>query len=125
MTVQVEDDLKTTGVASTESIVIEEVSLNLDQSYCVIYVRNIGSTTVSITNVLIEKSTIVKTYQLGLGELAITNPETSEPMDCATRGELLSIRIDDLKGLSLVRDQLYTVKVYTENGVGEEFPLAL
>ena len=74
MTVQVEDDLETTGVASTESIVIEEVSLNYDQSYCVIYVRNIGSTTVSISNVLIETSGSVKTYQSGLGELAITKP---------------------------------------------------
>jgi len=125
MTVQVEDELEATGVASTECIVIEEVSLNLDQSYCVIYVRNIGSTTASINNVLIEKGNTIKTYQNGIGEFAITNPETGGARDCAVKGELLSIRINDLKGLSLVRDQLYVIKVFTGNGIGEEFPLAL
>ena len=115
MTVQVEDDLETTGVASTESIVIEEVSLNLDKligNLCSKYWIN----NVSISNVLIEKSNSDKTYQLDLGNLNITNPETSEPRDCAIRGELLSIRIDNLKGLSLVRDQLYIIKVFTEKG---------
>ena len=54
MTQQVESDLEVNGVVAIESIVVEEVCLNYDQSYCLIYVRNIGSTTVTINNVLIE-----------------------------------------------------------------------
>ena len=125
MTVQVENDLKVDGVVATESIVVEEVSLNYAQSYCIIYVRNIGSTTVTIDNVLIETDNSITTYQKSLGELELRNPETGALTDSALSGELLSIRIDDLKGLSLVRDHLYVVKVFTENGVGEDFPLAL
>lgn len=125
MTNQVENDLEVNGVVATESIVIEEVSLNCDQSYCTIYVRNIGSTTVSIDNVLIETDNCITTYQKSLGEIELRNPETGLLQDTAASGQLLSIRINDLKGLSLVRDNLYIVKVFTTNGIGEDFPLAL
>ena len=76
MTLQVENDLEVDGVVATESIVVEEVCLNYDQSYCIIYVRNIGSTTVTIDNVLIETDNSITTYQKSLGELELRNPET-------------------------------------------------
>ena len=65
------------------------------------------------------------TYQTSLDELELRNPETGLLKDTAVSGELLSIRIDDLKGLSLVRDHLYVVKVFTANGIGEDYPIAL
>jgi uncharacterized protein (UPF0333 family) len=125
LTVQTKSEVEAQGVTATESIVIEEVSLGTNQQYCIVYLRNIGKTAVSINDVLIQTGTSTKTYEKSLGELAITNPANGAAKTSSSPGELIAIRINNLKGLSLISGQLYTIKVFTTNGVGEEFPLVL
>jgi len=95
--------------------VIEEVSLTTD--LIVIYVRNIGKTTVSINDVLIEDSNNnIRTFQKS--SFATLIPGTTTSKDSIVQGELLAIRIDQP---NLPDSGVYTVKVFTQRGVGESY----
>jgi flagellin-like protein len=119
---QTEESWQTSGLIATERIVIEEVNLKAGSPTCSIYVRNIGKTTLTINNVLIsppDSSTF--TYEKAKGELSTVNPVTGNPQQAIIQGELIEIKITNLKGLTLSSNQVYTVKVYTVRGVGEAY----
>jgi flagellin-like protein len=117
---QTEESWQTSGLIATERIVIEEVSLKAGLPTCSIYVRNIGKTTVTISDVLIslpDGSTF--TYEKTNGELSTIKPATGNPQNSIVQGELIEIDITNYKGLALVRGQRYNVKVFTTRGVGD------
>ena len=121
LTSQTEDSWAQSGQTATERIVIEEVSLTTDQIK--IYVRNIGKTAVSINDVLIEDSDKkIITYDQTQSELITLIPGTTTTKDSIVQGELIAIIIEDLKGLNL-DSEIFTVKVFTDRGVGESYQL--
>lgn len=123
MTAQTQDSWSQSAQTSTERIVIEEVSFTDTQ--IIVYVRNIGKTAVSINDVLIEDSDeVVKTYQVSLGELATVDPETEAAVENSiVQGSLIALKITDFKGLNL-DSIVYTIRVFTDRGVGETYQLA-
>jgi len=123
MTAQTQDSWSQSAQTSTERIVIEEVSLTDTQ--IIVYVRNIGKTTVSINDVLIEDvDRSITTYQESLGELATVDPETELSLEnFVVQGSLIALKITDFKGLN-PDSIVYTVKVFTNRGVGETYQLA-
>ena len=121
-TSQTEDSWLKLGQISTERIVIEAVSLSLAGNQVTIYVRNIGKTAVSINDVLIEDSANkIITYQGSELETLIPGTTTIDN-DPIVQGELIAVKIDDLKGLNPV-SKSYLVKVFTPRGVGESYEL--
>ena len=130
VTSQNQDEWRLSGTIATERIVVEEVNLKYQATLCSIYVRNIGKTTVMINDVLvITPSGTVITFKAN--EFSTRNPATGLADDSITQGELLEIRITDLKGLGSIvnlpenRDKLFTVKVFTTRGVGGEYQIVL
>jgi len=133
VTSQNQESWQLSGTIATERIVVEEVNLKYNQStICSIYVRNIGKTTVMINDVLITApSGEIFTYEEAKGECITINPTTGNPQDSINQGDMLEIRITNLKGLVPIvndpanRDKLFTVKVFTTRGVGGEYQIVL
>ncbi len=103
----------TSGVIATERIVIEEVNLRASQTNCTIYVRNIGKTAVTISNVIIQRADgtgQTYTYQGG----AIQANRTS-----VVQGELITVFIPTI--FSPTASTTYNIKVDTTRGVSDQY----
>jgi flagellin-like protein len=111
---QTEESWQTSGLIATERIVIEEVSLKAGSSTCSIYVRNIGKTTVSINDALIQLSDGTGTVHVFQGSDLTTD------VGSVTQGNLITITITNL-GWTPTTSQAYTVKVFTTRGVGDTY----
>ena len=121
---QSQDSWNSSGVTATERIVVEEVSLMASQTTCIIYVRNIGDTAVTINDVIIQTpNNQVFTYEKLKEELTTKDPVTNVNKDSIIKGQLITISIDNLKGLELIltHGQVYTIKVFTSRGVSDQF----
>ncbi len=133
VTSQNQESWQLSGTIATERIVVEEVNLKYNQSdICSIYVRNIGKTSVTINNVLITAPNgNIVTYEKTKSEFSTINPATGNPQDSIIQGDLIEIRITNLKSLVPIvnnpanRDKLFTVKVFTTRGVGGEYQIVL
>ncbi|MBS7631732.1 hypothetical protein KEJ47_09255 [Candidatus Bathyarchaeota archaeon] len=100
----------------TERIVIEVVNLKGGKPSCTVYVRNIGKTVVSIQNVLIiEPSGNVRLY------LKVDGDFTLSP-EYVSQGDLITVNVD-LRPWAPVSGQTYIVKVFTFNGVGDQYQI--
>lgn len=121
MTSQTEDSWETAGLIATERIVIEEVSLKADSPNCIIYVRNIGKTTVSVDTVFISLSDGTDTTH-AYSKYGPAPTFTTSP-DKVVQGELITLAFAGPIGLGFNPDPLkaYTVKVYTNRGVGDSY----
>lgn len=120
---ETEDFWESTGLVTTERIVVEEVNLKPGQIDCTVYVRNIGKTAVTINGVLIIAPDNTYTYEQSKGEFTSQDPVTGDPLDSIVQGELIEIQITDLKGLNIDDGIVYTVKVFTDRGVGGEYEI--
>jgi flagellin-like protein len=109
-TSQTQESWGLSGLTATERIVIEEVSLKTNNAK--IYVRNIGKTTVSINDVLIQLSDGTGTVHVYQGSDLTTDA------DSVTQGNLLTITIPNL-GWTPINSQAYIVEVFTTRGVGD------
>ena len=101
------------GEIATERIVIEEVNLRGGIPNCMVYVRNIGKTAVTVNDVFISSPS---------GSLYIYEKAdfTADP-DSVVQGDLTTITISNLGGFNPVSNVAYTVKVYTSRGVGDTY----
>ena len=117
-TSETEDSWELSGLIATERIVIEEVSLKAGIDGCVIYIRNIGKTTVSIDNVFISLSdgTDLNVYSKSGTPTTFTTLPSS-----VIQGDLITINFASLGDLTLVSGETYTVKVFTSRGVGDTY----
>ena len=133
VTSQNQESWRLSGTITTERIVVEEVNLKYNQSdICSIYVRNIGKTSVTINDVLITAPNgNIVTYEKTKSEFSTINPVTGNTQDSIIQGDMLEIRITDLKSLVPIvnnpanRDKLFTVKVFTTRGVSGEYQIVL
>jgi len=106
------------GLVTTERIVIEEVNLRGGETSCTIYIRNIGETATIIDNVFIS-SPDGQLYIYEKGDF------TSNP-NSVVKGDLLNITIPDLTvrgGFTPTSELTYTIKVFTERGVGDNYQI--
>ena len=106
------------GLVTTERIVIEEVNLRGGQTSCTIYIRNIGETAIIIDNVFIP-SPDNQLYIYEKGDF------TSDP-NSVVKGDLLTLTISDLTvqgGFTPISELTYTVKVFTDRGVGDNYQI--
>jgi flagellin-like protein len=108
-----EESWRISGTIATERIIVEEVNLKKDAPSCTIYVRNIGKTTVTISNVLISRAdgtSAVDAYQ---------GNELQIDKNSVVQGELITVKITALK--SQVEIATYDIKVATTRGVSGEY----
>jgi flagellin-like protein len=120
-TSQTQESWQTSGVIATERIVVEEVDLNIVDSDCTVYVRNIGKTAVTINNVLIiDPDGTVFSYERNNGELSTVDPSSGNGLNSIVQGELIEIDIPNL-GFALLQSNAYTLKVFTTRGVGDTY----
>ena len=112
LTAETQSFWEISGLIATERIVIEEVNLRGTVPNCIIYVRNIGKTAIIVDNVFI----------LSLdGSLHIyEKPNFSTDFDSIVQGDLMTVNIPDL-AFTPIRNQTYTVKVFTTRGVGDTY----
>lgn len=120
LSAQTTDSWVQTSTAATELIAIEEVSITSNK--VLVYVRNVGVTTVSFNDVLIaDENNVITTYQVSLSELATVEPDDEgSKANAIIPGELMALKITALKGLDLSSD-VFTVKVFTTKGIGETY----
>jgi flagellin-like protein len=117
ITSQNQESWQQAGATATERIVIEEVNLRKGVATCTIYVRNIGTTVVRISNVLIYQADgtgIIHTYQ----GTALTSTPTS-----VVQGNLITLTISSL-GFSVV-STTYNIKVATTRGVSDQYQVVV
>jgi len=118
MSSETEDSWQLSGIIATERIVIEEVNLKANTNNCTIYVRNIGKTAVSVDNVFISLSD-------GTGSLHVYTksgtPTLTISPNSVIQGDLITVTIPDLDLLSPTLNQTYTLKVFTDRGVGDTY----
>lgn len=113
-TSQTQDSWALSGLIATERIVTEEVSLKANNATCTIYVRNIGKTTVSINDVLIQLSD-------GTGTTHVySKPDFTATPTSVVQGNLITLTFANL-GWTPVSGEVYTVKVFTTRGVGDTY----
>ena len=105
------------GLVTTERIVIEEVNLRGGETACTIYIRNIGETATIIDNEFISSPD----GQLYIYEKGDFN---SSP-NSVVKGDLLNITISNLadQGFTPTSEVTYTIKVFTERGVGDNYQI--
>ncbi len=106
------------GLIATERIVVEEVNLKGGSSDCTIYVRNIGKTSIVVSDVLVLDEYSGASFQFGTSQFAIRDPVTNGPVSSVVQGELLKVYIGNL-GFTATNGRTYVVKVFTERGVGD------
>ena len=116
MTSQTEDSWEVSGLIATERIVIEEVNLKAGTAGCIIYVRNIGKTAVSVDNVFISLSD-------GTGVLHVYSiPTFGTSPSSVVQGDLITVTFPEPNlGFSPGANETYTVKVFTTRGVGDTY----
>jgi len=107
------------GLIATERIVIEEVNLKGGASNCTIYVRNIGKTLITISEVYIFEGDSGTPYQYLKAKFTTTDPVTNAPIESILQGDLIKIYISNLSPLVSKKDTTYVVKVFTTRGVGD------
>jgi len=106
------------GLVTTERVVIEEVNLRGGETSSTIYIRNIGETAITIDNIFISSPD----GQLYIYEKAYF---TSDP-NSVVKGDLLTLTIPDLTvqgGFTPTSELTYTVKVFTDRGVGDNYQI--
>jgi len=106
------------GLVTTERIVIEEVNLRGGQTSCTIYIRNIGETAITIDNIFIS-SPDGQLYIYEKGDFN-SNPNS------VVKGDLLNITIPDLTvqgSFTPTSESTYTIKVFTDRGVGDNYQI--
>lgn len=108
------------GMIATERIVIEEVNLKAGSSNCTIYVRNIGKTGITISNIFIVKGEVGPTYSYDNSMFTTRNPVTNAQITSVVQGDLMKVYISNL-GFSPATDTTYSVKAFTERGVGDTY----
>jgi hypothetical protein len=115
-TSQTEDSWQTSGLIATERIVIEEVSMKAGSESCIIYVRNIGKTAVSVENVFISLSD-------GTGGLHVYSlPTFNVSPNSVIQGDLITVSFTGPSlGFTPLADETYTIKVFTTRGVGDAY----
>ncbi|MDH5374653.1 MAG: hypothetical protein OEZ21_02030 [Candidatus Bathyarchaeota archaeon] len=101
------------GEIATERIVIEEVNLRGGIQNCTMYVRNIGKTAITASDVFIS-SPDGALHIYGKADF-VTDP------DSVVQGDLTTVTISDLGGFNPVGNVTYTVKVFTSRGVGDTY----
>ncbi len=104
------------GVTATERIVVEEVNLKNGITTCTLYVRNIGTTTVTISNVLISSAD-------GTGQIFTfqrNGPDFNVDHESVIQGDLITITIDNL-GFTPEIAKTYNIKVATTRGVSDQY----
>ncbi len=100
------------GLIATERIVIEEVNLKGGMSNCTIYVRNIGKSAVTMSEVFISSLD---------GNLHVyEKPSFTANPDSVVQGDLITTTIPNL-GFNAIGNQTYTVKAFTTRGVGDTY----
>jgi len=108
------------GLIATERIVVEEVNLKGGSSDCTIYVRNIGKTSILISDVFVLDEFSGASYQYGTSQFTTRDPVTNNPVGSIVQGELLKVYIGNL-GFAATKGRTYVVKVFSERGVGDIF----
>jgi len=108
------------GVIATERIVIEEVSLKGGSTDCTIYVRNIGKTTVMISDVFIIDEYSGTEHKYGTSQFTTRDPVTNNPISSIVQGDLMKIYVGIL-GFTSQKDRTYSVKAFTTRGVGDNY----
>jgi hypothetical protein len=106
------------GLVTTERIVIEEVNLRGGETTCTIYIRNIGETAITIDNIFISSPD----GQLYIYEKGDFTPD----LNSVVKGDLLTLTIPDLTvqgGFTPTSELTYTIKVFTERGVGDSYQI--
>jgi hypothetical protein len=112
MTSQTQDSWNLSGQIATERIVLEEANLKAGQTNSTIYIRNIGSTAVSVSDILISSSNDnIHTY---VGSQLVVD------LDSAVQGDLITVTIGNL-GFTPSTGETYTLKAYTTKGVGDAY----
>ncbi len=101
------------GTQATERIVIEEVNLKVNQPSCTIYVRNIGKTAVTISNVIISQADGKNGTHVYQGSAFIATPQS------VVQGDLITVQINAL-GFS-VWSTTYNIKVATTRGISDQY----
>jgi flagellin-like protein len=101
------------GEIATERVVIEEVNLRGGIPNCTIYVRNIGKTAITVSDVFISSPD---------GSLHIYGKVdfVADP-DSVVQGDLTTVTISDLGGFNPVGNVTYTVQAFTSRGVGDTY----
>jgi hypothetical protein len=106
------------GLVTTERIVIEEVNLRGGETSCTIYIRNIGETAITIDNIFI----LSPDGQLYIYEKGDFTPD----LNSVVKGDLLTLTIPDLTvqgGFTPTSELTYTIKVFTDRGVGDNYQI--
>ncbi len=118
LTSQDQESWQTSGVIATERIVVEEVYLRNGAPYCTIYVRNIGTTAVTISSVLISRANgtgQIYTCQSGSPNF-IVNPQS------VVQGDLINVTIAIANlGFNPAPATTYNVKAVTTRGVSDQY----
>lgn len=145
ITASTQDSWQQSGVAATERIVIEQVSVARSSSpqSCTIYVRNIGETVVTINDVLISSAdgSNTHTYEKKASLYPTPTPTppatptpqiktvypqaTASPLNSVIKGGLIAIVIPNLAcvdpNFRITSGTTYTIQVFTTRGVGDTY----
>lgn len=116
LTSQNQESWDTSSIIATERIVVEEVNLKSGTRTCTIYVRNIGTTAVTISSVLICRANgtgQISTFQRNDLNFAVDH-------DGVIQGDLMTITVVDL-GFSPAPATTYNIKVVTTRGVNDQY----
>ena len=114
LSAQTEETWQYSGKVASERITIEMVDLQVGQSNCIIYVRNIGATAITINDIIISKADGSGVHIFNKGDFELN---TNDPI---VKGKLVEITIPDL-GFSPLALNTYTVKVFTSLGVSDNY----
>lgn len=116
LTSQNQESWDTSSIIATERIVVEEINLKSGTRTCIIYVRNIGTTAVTISSVLISRAD--GTGQISTFQRNALNFDVDH--DGVIQGDLMTITIADL-GFSPAPATTYNIKVVTTRGVNDQY----
>nr|MDO8133740.1 hypothetical protein [Candidatus Njordarchaeum guaymaensis] len=112
LTAQTQSFWATSSLIAVERIVIEEVNLRSGNTACTIYVRNIGKTAIIIDDIFISASD---------GPLHIYDrTEFDADPHSVAQGDLIAVTIPDL-GFIPMKEETYSVGVYTTRGIGDTY----
>lgn len=106
------------GLIATERIVVEEVNLKGGSSDCTIYVRNIGKTDVSVSDVFITDEFTNAEHKYGTFQFTTRDPVSNNHVGSIFQGDLMKVYVGNL-GFTATKGRTYIVKVFTERGVGD------
>ena len=114
------------GMIATERIVLEEVNLrpapSVASANCTIYVRNIGKTLITISDVFITDEFTGQTYAYGTSKFTTRDPVTNNPITSIMQGDLMKIYIPPGNlGFNPTTSRTYLIKVFTTRGVGDQY----